>query len=45
MNMEDVEARLRYFSHVIFNKGAREGANKSKLKQKVPLFSISTVTR
>ena len=43
MNMEDVEARLRYFRNVILNENV--GANNSKLKQKELLFSLSTVTR
>ena len=38
MNMEDVEARLRYFSHVISNEGV--GAFKNKLKQKELLISF-----
>lgn len=37
MNMEDVEARLRYLSHVIINENV--SANNNILKQKELLFS------
>ena len=36
MNMEDVEARLRYISHVIINENVSANNN---LKQKELLFS------